>query len=146
MGARDEGFVGRWAVAAVALLVVMTLAVLAGLRMAGNRKDCTLIGSSPSHVSARVERPGWTVEELCVDDGCEKADHVGVSADAGVHSYRATLVAADGTTTEHSGEVTTFEVWPNGEGCGSRRAYGQVVISADGTVTTQDPWAAASGG
>jgi hypothetical protein len=96
-------------------------------------------------VSVEVEIPGWTVTELCADDECEIGDRVGVGADPGVHSFRASVVGPDGRTVEHSGQVTTFEVWPNGEGCGSRRSYGQVVIGADGTATTLDPWVDASG-
>ncbi len=125
--------------------VALILAVVAGLQAAKDLRDCTLIGSGPSNVSVRLESAGGTIIEFCVDDQCEGGNPVGVSADAGAHSFRASVVAPDGTPVEHSGEVRTTEVWPNGEGCGSRRAYATVLIKGDGTVTTLNPWPVMSG-
>lgn len=142
MAARREVSV-HWSVAAGAAVVVVILALGAGLWMAGGRHDCNLMLPAPSNVRAEVESAGWRVAELCVAGECEEGDTVEVSDDAGVHRFRATVVGPEGRSVEHSGEVTTVEVWPNGEGCGTR-TYGAISISAAGTVSTFDPWAAAS--
>jgi hypothetical protein len=140
MDEREGTTVRRWGLTAAVAVVALALTVVAGLHAAGGGpRDCTRIGSSPSGVSLRVEQAGWAVAELCVDRRCEDASWVATSADAGIHSFRASVVDPDGRTVEHSGEVTTVEVWPNGEGCGSRRAYAALVIGADGTVRGLDP-------
>jgi hypothetical protein len=145
MGDRGANSVHGWVLTSVVTAVVLALAVAAGLYAGRDRKDCTSMGSAPSNVSVTAEGAGWSVAELCVDGRCEDADRIEVIADPGVHAFRASVVAPDGTVVEHSGEVTTFEGWPKGEGCGSRRSYGRVSIGQDGAVTTLDPWADPAG-
>ena len=140
MGDNGTTSVRGWVLTSVVAVVALALALVAGLYVGRDRKECTLIGSAPSNVSVTVEGAAWTVIELCVDGRCDDADRLEVSADPGVHAFRAAVVGPDGEVVEHSGDVTTFEVWPNGEGCGSRRSYGKVSIRPDGTVTTLDPW------
>jgi len=135
-----ERMLGRRAITVLAGIIGVVVAVVSGLHAAGDRRRCTLIGSEPSSVSVRLEGRDSTLAELCVDDRCEAADRVGVSSEVGIHIFRTSVVGSDGRTTHHSGEVTTVEVWPNGEGCGSRRAYATISIDGVGTVTTVDPW------
>ena len=134
-----------WLLPAVALIGLAVLVIVLGLRTAASRRVCNDMQASPSGVSVKVESPGSTVTEFCVNDECQAADRVEVNADPGVYSFRATVVSADGTIVRHQGEVTTFQVEPNGEGCGTR-AYGQVVIDERGTVVTVDPSGDVTGG
>jgi hypothetical protein len=142
---RDLGVViKRWLVPAAAVIGLAVLAIVLGLRTAATRRDCNRMLASPSSVSVKVDSPGSTVAELCVNEECQSADRVEVSSDPGVYSFSATVVSADGALTMRSGEVTTFQVEPNGEGCGTR-AYGQVVIDERGTVVTVIPRATSQG-
>jgi hypothetical protein len=138
MGGRGESTAQRWVLGAAAAIVVLVLAVVAGLRM-GDRRDCTQIGSDNSHVSLVVPGPGWTIVEFCVSGECETTDRVSVGDDADLHPFTLSLIDDQSRTIDASGEVTTVEVRPNGEGCSPKNSFASVSVAADGTVATSAP-------
>ncbi len=127
----------RWVVGVAATLAAMTLAVVLGLRH--EPKGCDLVGLDSSNVSLEVPGPGWTIAEFCVSGDCETTDRVKVGDDSKRHPFTVSLINDQGHTIDASGEVTTVEVQPNGEGCPPRHAFAGVSVAADGTVTTSTP-------
>ena len=127
----------RWVVGIAAAVVAMTLAVVLGLRH--DPKSCELVGLDSSNVSLSVPGPGWTIAEFCVSGDCETTDRVSVGDDSDLHPFTVSLINEQGQTINASGEVTTVEVQPNGEGCPPRHAFARVSVAADGTVTTSTP-------
>ena len=83
--------------------------------------------------------PGWTIAEFCASGDCETANRVKVGDDSKLHPFTVSLIGDQGHTIYASGEVTTVEVQPNGEGCPPRHAFAKVSVAADGTVTTSTP-------
>ena len=116
----------------------LALAVLVGGACESPR-DCTLIGSDPSHVGLVVPDLDWRIVELCVDGECEADGWVPVRDDPATYGFTVSVVDPGGRTIERSGEITTVEVRPNGEGCPPRASTAAVVVQPDGTVTTEVP-------
>ena len=88
-------------------------------------------------MSLAVPDTTWTIVEFCVSGQCEPISRVAVGDDPGSHPFTATVVDPHGRTIERSGDITTVEYRPNGEGCPPRVSFGTVVIAPDGAVTTE---------
>ena len=81
----------------------------------------------------------WTIIEFCVSGECGIAGPVSVDDEPGDHPFAAVVVDPQGQRIERSGDITTAEFEPNGEGCPPQVSAATLVIAPDGTVSTKAP-------
>ncbi|MEM7285957.1 MAG: hypothetical protein AAF480_06360 [Actinomycetota bacterium] len=99
-------------------------------------RDCNAEGSASS-VSVEVG-PSVDIVRLCIDDVCDPSNEVFVPDEPDTYGYELTVVI-DGDERIIGGEVETREFRVNGPGCDPVTANAVLRVSADRSVTVEEP-------